>query len=283
MNRFYELSTTVFDPIHSCWEKPKTKQTVAVLQVLAFLLGILGIELNRRGLLPPFLARVTPSHHGYAINLAFTLVLAQEVVDLIFALPCSISKAVGKQFEILCLIMIRNSFKELVNFSEPFTLGPDPTPLYPIIADGVGAVLIFVGLGYYLRINKRSGGGAVRKGAWLYPFVSMKKFLSLLLLLVFLGLAVSVAHDSIQKGSPQPFFDIFYTLLIFCDILIVLISHIYQPAFRYVFRNSGFALCTLVIRLALAAPPIMAPALGVIAIAVAIGLSLAYKAFSDEL
>jgi hypothetical protein len=279
MYSFYELSTNIFDPIHSFWERPKTKQTVAVIQVAAFLLGILGIELNRRGLLPPLLARVTPSHHGYAINLAFTLVLAQEVIDLIFALPCSISKSVGKQFEILCLIMIRNSFKELVHFNEPFVLGEDPSLLYPMIADGVGALLIFLGLSGYLRIHKRT---AVRKRPWLYSFVAMKKFLSLTLLAIFFALALYVGWDSYGKGAPQPFFDVFYTLLIFCDILIVLISHIYQPAFRYVFRNSGFALCTLLIRLALAAPPIMAPILGVVSILVAIGISLAYKSFSEE-
>lgn len=279
MYRFYELSTNIFDPIHSLWERPRTKQTVAIIQVAAFLLGILGIELNRRGLLPPVLARVAPSHHGYAINLAFTLVLAQEVIDLIFALPCSISKSVGKQFEILCLIMIRNSFKELVNFNEPFVLGEDPSLLYPMIADGVGALLIFLGLSGYLRIHKRT---TARKRPWLYPFVAMKKFLSLLLLAVFFGLALFVGWESYVKGAPQPFFDVFYTLLIFCDILIVLISHIYQPAFRYVFRNSGFALCTLLIRLALAAPPIMAPTLGVVSILVAIGISLAYKSFDEE-
>jgi len=278
MQRFYELTNAVFDPIHSFWEKPKTKQTVALIQVAAFLLGILGIELNRRGLLPPALAHLTPNHHAYAINLAFTLVLAQEVVDLIFALPCSISKSVGKQFEILCLIMVRNSFKELVHFNEPFTLTAGLEQIYPIFADGCGALLIFVGLGYYLRIHKKKPAG--RKGPWLYPFVSMKKFMALALLVVFFGLAVQVGLESLRLGEIQPFFTIFYTLLIFCDILIVLISHIYQPSFESVFRNSGFALCTLVIRLALAAPPLLAPVLGVAAIGIAICLSLAYKAFT---
>lgn len=50
------------------------------------------------------------------------------------------------------------------------------------------------------------------------------------------------------------FFQNFYTVLIFSDILLVLIAQCFQPGFRAVFRNSGYALATLLIRLALTAP-----------------------------
>ena len=39
------------------------------------------------------------------------------------------------------------------------------------------------------------------------------------------------------------------------DILVVLIFQCFRPSFQAVFRNSGYALCTLFIRLALATPP----------------------------
>ena len=83
MMTFYEFSTNLFDPLHSFWENPKTRRAVAMSQVAAFCIGLVGIELSRRGLLPPALARLTPTSHFYAINLAFTLVLIATTKPLV--------------------------------------------------------------------------------------------------------------------------------------------------------------------------------------------------------
>jgi hypothetical protein len=66
----------------------------------------------------------------------------------------------------------------------------------------------------------------------------------------------------------------FYTILILSDILVVLISQCYQPSFFAVFRNSGFALSTLIIRIALAAPPFYNVLLGLSAALFAILLTI---------
>jgi hypothetical protein len=278
---FYEFSTMLFDPLHAFWERTATKRAVALIQVVVFLAGVAGIELNRRGLLPPGLSRITPLSHYYAISLAFTLVLIQEVIDLIFILPCSVTKSVGKQFEILCLILIRNAFKELVHFSEPISLSGGYEPVLPLLADGVGALGIYFGLGWYYRLHAARPAGS--KGTSLYAFVAAKKFLSLVLLVVFATLGAEMALANLSTGQPQMFFEVFYTVLIFSDILIVLVSHAYQPGFHAVFRNSGFALVTLLIRLALASPPYVGPGLGITAMAVAVGLTAAYVAFAPSL
>jgi len=281
MMTFYEFSTNLFDPLHSFWEHPQTRRIVAAIQVVAFLVGLVGIELNIRGLLPPELARMTPTSHFYAINLAFTLVLIQEVVDLIFVLPCSVTKSLGKQFEVLCLILLRDAFKELVHLHEPVVLTEAIPVLLPMLADGAGALLVFWGLGlYYRRYRSRT---QQRKGPWLYPFVALKKFLAFGLLLFFLAFGVWVAWSSARDGQVHAFFSVFYTVLIFTDIFIVLLSHTYQPAFRSVFRNSGFALATLLIRFALAAPAYYAPVLGVSAMLFAYGVSVAGDVFEKDM
>ncbi len=80
---------------------------------------------------------------------------------------------------------------------------------------------------------------------------------------------------SILTGKPHAdFFHGFYTLLILTDILVVLISQCYQPSFYAIFRNSGFALSTLIIRFALAAPPFYNVLLGLAAALFAILLTL---------
>jgi hypothetical protein len=66
----------------------------------------------------------------------------------------------------------------------------------------------------------------------------------------------------------------FYTLLILTDVLVVLISQCYQPGFYAVFRNSGFALSTMIIRIALAAPPFYNVLLGIAAALFAILLTV---------
>ena len=58
---------------------------------------------------------------------------------------------------------------------------------------------------------------------------------------------------SIHTGEDMRFFETIYTVLIFADIALVLISQRYMPSFHAVFRNSGFVIGTLMMRLALSA------------------------------
>ncbi len=275
MRNVFEAVTYLFDPLHRFWDAPKTKRTLILIQIAAFLFGLAGIQCNRWGLLPESMAAVTPLNHFYAVKLAFTLVLIQEVVDLVFTLPCSVSKAAAKQFEILALILLRNSFKELTTFSEPIALGDKIEMIYPILADGAGALLIFFGLGLFYRMYESRTGR--KSGTALYRFVAAKKLVSLTLLAAFCGIALHVGISGLTGGEAAPFFTTFYTVLIFSDILLVLISYLHLPSFHIVFRNSGFAVATLLIRLALAADPFYNTLLGVCAMAFALSLALASR------
>lgn len=272
----YELATYVFDPLHAFWENEKTQRSVAGALIACFILALLGIELGRQGLLPEALAAQTPSSHYAAVGIAFTLVLVLEVVSLIFVLPCSFAKSVGKQFEILCLILMRNSFKELVNFPEPITFTGNMTPIYQILSDGLGAFAVFVLLGLYYRIQKPL---PALKPSFKFSYVASKKLVALLLLVMFAGLGIYDFRLMITGLPTFDFFATFYTILIFSDILLVLISQRFLPSFHAVFRNSGFALVTLLIRLALAAPPFYNAALGVSSAGFAVLLTLAYNSF----
>ncbi|WP_421903411.1 hypothetical protein [Maridesulfovibrio sp.] len=272
----YELATYAFDPLHAFWQNERTERAVAGILIGCFLAALLGIELGRQGLLPAAIAAKTPTSHYAAVGIAFTLVLVLEVISFIFVLPCSFSKSVGKQLEILCLILMRNSFKELVNFPEPITFTGNMTPIYQILSDGAGAFVVFVLLGIYYKVQK---SGPTLKPAFKFSYVASKKLVALMLLGLFMGLGAYVFYCS-AKGLPSfDFFSTFYTILIFSDILLVLISQRFLPAFHAVFRNSGFALVTLLIRLALAAPPFYNAALGVASAGFAVLLTLAYNTF----
>jgi hypothetical protein len=249
--------------------------------IVVFLSALVTIELNRHGLLPAEIAAHTPGNHFYAVNLAFTLVLILEVISLIFTLPCSFSKSVGKQFEILSLILLRDAFKELSYFTEPITLGAELTPVYHILGYGFGALAIFALLGVYYRIQpaKKQDMGMPHD---LFRFVAAKKGIALIILGTFVVLGLGNLYNMFAGLAHIDFFPVFYTLLIFTDILVVLISQCFRPSFHAVFRNSGYALSTLFIRLALAAPPMYDVALGIVAALFSIALTLAWtKVFTN--
>ena len=254
MNAVYKWATYVFDPLHHFWERDSTKRAIAGGLVFVFVASLIVIEMRRQGWITGSLAEMIPTSHYMAISLAFTLVLLVEVVSLIFTLPCSISKAVGKQFELLALILLRSAFKTLSEFPEPMTIIGYEEELWIIIADGGGAVAIFALLGVY-RMLRRRLDETVSGGPALFRFVAAKKIVALTILAIFIGMGVKNGLLFLNGQQPFNFFQNFYTVLIFSDILLVLIAQRFLPDFSGVFRNSGFALTTLLIRIALTAPP----------------------------
>ncbi len=273
MNRIFEWATWLFDPLNQFYEHEKVHRKISVLLVIFFLFSLGIIECRRRGLLPDTLAQVVPGNHFYAIGGAFTVILVLEVISLIFVLPCSFSRSVGKQFEILSLILMRNAFKELSHFQEPVTFAGNEQGVLHILSDGFGAVLIFGLLGVYYLLQG-SGGDKGDNIEDLYSFVAAKKGIALLLLAAFLFMGIRSLYGTVLGGRHGDFFHDFYTLLIITDILLVLVAQCFHPTFFAVFRNSGFALSTMIIRFALVAPVYYNVLLGLAAIGLAILMHL---------
>jgi len=283
MNFVYERITFLFDPLHHLWEHEHMHRKISLFLVLFFLAGLLSIEMKRLGLMPASLAGFIPRSHFSAIEMAFTVVLILEVISLIFTLPCSFSRSVGKQFELLALILLRNAFKELSGFPEPISFGGNEEAILRILSDGFGALIIFALLGlYYLIQGKKQDDAMVSTN--LYSFVSAKKGIALLLLVAFASMGLRSGWLTIGGREHSDFLHDFYTLLILADVLVVLISQCFQPGFYAVFRNSGFALATMIIRIALAAPPFFNVLLGVAAAVFAISLTvISRKLFKAQL
>lgn len=272
MTFLYDKITYIFDPLHHLWEHEKMHRKISFGLVLFFLISIIGIELNRQNLLPAAFMSVVPNNHFFAVQAAFTVVLILEVISLVFTIPCSFSRSVGKQFEILILILMRNAFKELSYFPEPITFIGNEQAVLNILYDGFGALLIFALLGYYYSIQARAIDEKMQPTD-LYIFVAAKKGIALVLLSIFIFMGIDSGIATLAGIPHADFFHEFYTLLILTDILVVLISQCFQPSFYAVFRNSGFALSTLIIRLALAAPPLYNALLGLAAALLAILLT----------
>ena len=272
MDNLFARITYIFDPLQTFYEHERLYRKFSIALVFLFLCNLVIIELNRRGLLPGGLAALAPKNHFFAVHAAFTVILVLEVISLIFVLPCSFSRSLGKQFEILSLILIRNAFKELSYFSEPLGYEGNEEKIMHILATGFGALLIFTLLGVYYKIQKRNEED--RQHMDLYGFVASKKAISLLLLISFVSMGAYSTYQSLRGIEHADFLHGFYTQLILTDILIVLVSQCFHPSAKMIFRNSGSALSTLMIRLALVAPVYYNVLLGSAAMVFAILLTL---------
>ncbi len=271
---------TLYDSLEHFWEHRRTERIAANLLIMVFLVSLLLIELSRQSLLPDNFAALLPKSHYYAINIAFSMLLGIEVFGLVFSLASSVSVSVGKQFQILSLILLRQSFEEIVNFSEPLVWEKALNPVLYLISNAIGGLGIFLLLGVYYKLQKhrpitRHSGAATN-------FIASKKIVSLLLLVVFIVIGIINGSKYLNGEIPGDFFSLFYTILIFSDVLLVLISLRYSSTYPIVFRNSGFAVATLVIRLTLTAPPYFNVLLGIGAMVFAIGITVAYNRFDNQ-
>ncbi len=275
INPVYSTINKVFDQVEHAFEGASGQRRIGTLMVLVFIFGITGIQLNRFGLLPAQIAVITPTNHLEAIELVFTLLLVFEVLSLLFSLVYSVSISVGKQVEILSLVLLRDIFKEISNLHEPIIWEEVSGLVLDISALAFGALVIFVILNYYYRqIHQEPLSPDDKETA---SFIIVKKLIALLMMVGFLVILSYNWWFSLFYGEENQTFESFYTLLVFSDILIMLFSMRYGSSYRVAFRNSGFAVSTLLIRVALITPPLYSAMLGVGCALLVLGIRVAYN------
>ncbi|WP_176521571.1 hypothetical protein [Longimonas halophila] len=287
MIRLQKRVARVYDRLEAFWERPASQRHLATLLIVAFAAALCTIEAQRLGWLPNVgLLGQVPTNHFYAIDVAFSLFLVFEVIGLVFGLATSVADTAGKQLEIFSLILLRQSFKELVNFEqEPIEwtleMADAVEAVQLVVVDATGALAIFALVGGFYALQKHQN--ITSSTAELRRFVESKKTLAVALLVIFGGVLLYGGVALMQGNLAYPLFETIFTVFIFSDVLIVLLSLRYGNAYHVVFRNSGFAVATVMIRLALAGPRYIDAALGVGAALFAIGVTLAYNYVSPVL
>jgi len=277
----------LYDRLNRLRNSVRVRGPLTTVLIVFYVGSFAVIEAKRSGWLPSPLFPYVANSHFVSIGIAFYLLVLAELVGLIFSLADSVARSVGKQVEILSLILLRRSFETLSEFDEPIPWGEilsglANSQLTYLIIDAVTALLIFVMVGYYDRIqHKQPISQDSRDQA---GFIDSKKVVALVLLV---GLTIVTARGAVDYlrigGKSSLFFEEVFSLLIFSDVLIVLISLRYSASYRSVFRNSAFALATVLIRLALTAPAPYNALLGLIAGLFTICLTLAYNEFAPTL
>src|SRR5512142_63870 len=262
-------AAAVFDRIDALWESARLRKLVAMVLAATYLLALAAVEASQRGWLPVSFRVRTTHGHFLAVELAVYLLLAYEVVGLVLGLARSVSNAAGKQFEIFSLILLRHSFEEFAYIGEPVVWDAARLPVLRMLSNGFGALAMFVLLGFYYRAQRHLPlTGDARERA---SFVAAKKLVALVLLVLFGWLGLRAAFS-----EGHGFFESFYTVLVLADVFLVFLSLRYSSAYPVVFRNSGLAVATVILRLGLAAPAFYNAALGIAAALFALALTQAY-------
>lgn len=268
-------ASKILDSIEHVWENYVMRRAAGSILVFIYLAMIVIIELNRVSLLPPPLSTVLPRNHFFAVEIAFTVLLFTEVVTLIFGLTRSFSRSIGIQLEILSLILLRDTFKQFTYFSEPLEWEQVAESVIPMIADALGALAIFIIIGLYYRVQKSRPitSDEVDQA----DFIAYKKLIALTLIVVFALVGIIDLMRLVTGRTTYPFFETFYTILIFTDVLMVLLSLRYSISFTVTFRNFSYSIVTIFIRLALIAPTLLAVGMGVGTALFALAITYAYN------
>lgn len=272
LKRFFGFQIEAFDYIEARWEGKTVSKSISNIVVGFFMVGLL------LGLLAYLdIYRISEGFSAFfAIELAFNVLLIFEVLGLIFLIPKSVADAVGKQFEIISLVLLRDAFKEFGHYLGEMTWEPEfLLELLPIISDAFGAILVFLITGLFYKAQKHVR--ITKNQEEQVGFIGIKKLLSIYLTVSFIGLGI---YDVVSAYNNHQFIysiKLFYTLLIFTDVFILLFSLRYTTKYYNLFRYSSFALATIFLRLTLSAPAYYNVLLAVIAGLMVLGVTYIYN------
>ena len=199
-----------------------------------------------------------------AIYTPFSFILIYEVYLLIYYLPKSFTTYISKQYEIMTLIIIRRLFKDLSTLSLKTDWFSSKYALQFTYDLTSSIILFFLIYLFYIQSKKQFPEpklNTLQKVA-ITRFIATKKIIASFLVPIFLILAIySLTSWVLNVISPDMndvnsfvninniFFEHFFTVLIFADVLILLFSFYITDDFHKVIRNSGFIISTILIRL----------------------------------
>ena len=193
-----------------------------------------------------------------AIYTPFSIILYYEIFLLIYFLPRSFTTSILKQFEIISLIIIRRIFYDIPKLdldSGNWFNNPDNLQItYDLICILILFFLIYLFNLVKSRIENKKGNKSITK------FIDSKKIISIALIPVMICLFIigiynwySIGMDSNFASSfyyvNEVFYNTFFSILIIADVFILLLSFLYTERYSQIMRNTGFIICTILIRL----------------------------------
>ncbi len=276
--------------------KKRSERIIINIAIVSFVLHLAIIALNDLNLLGSTFSGDLFTNPISAIYTPFSFILIYEVYLLIYYLPKSMTIYIGKQYEIIMLIVIRRLYKDLSNISlkgDWFESAENLQFIYDIIA----TIILFLLIHLFYKMNKfrvRKLMKLTETKPELIRFVRFKRALAVLLVPAFIVIALFNIFDwaihvtELQSGLTKGldinavFFDDFFTVLILVDVLLVLFSFAHTDRFNKVIRNSGFVISTILVKLSFSVTGLQNVVLIISAVAFGVIILWIHKLFEQN-
>ena len=223
-----------------------------------------------------------------ALYTPFSFILIYEAFLLIYYIPRSFTTAVGKQYEIISLIVIRKIFGDipLIDLDANWIENSNNIQL---IYDLTGILIIFFLIYLFRRTKKNLPVKSVSEK--LDRFIASKKLVSIVLIPILFGICTvsflswfngAFINESFDQNLNYLFFNEFFTLLILVDVFILLLSFQYTERYSQLIRNTGFIISTILLRLSFSASGLTSILLIISGIIFGLLILLIYNAIEKE-
>lgn len=278
------------EPFKTNFEKFIVYSAIASFVIHLIFIGLVDFEVIDSGAFEELF--ISPLSSIYT---PFSIILIYEVYLLVFYIPKSITNYIGKQYEIITLILIRKLFYDLskLKFSEDwFSISGD----LEFTIDIISTLVLFALILAFYSINKQLKSKSKALTLKTKKYIKIKQLLASILVPLIAVIAVYSFVTWFQELSVQPdqisdsiksvnnvFFDEFFTILIIVDVLLLLVSFLQTDEFSRVIRNSGFIISTILIKLSFSANGILNAILIVVAVSFGVLILLIYKHYQSRL
>jgi hypothetical protein len=265
------------------------EKNILYLASLGFILHLIIIILNNYNYIELSIVGTNLfSNPISALYTPFSFILVYEAFLLVYYIPRSFTTAVGKQYQIMSLIVIRKIFKDipLVDLNANWLTNTNNLQL---IYDLLGVLIIFFLIFLFRKTKEKLPIKPVSEK--LDRFIASKKLVSIVLLPTLLFVCLfSFANwfngvfvlETFDGNLNNLFFNEFFTILILADVFILLLSFQYTERYSQLIRNTGFIISTILLRLSFSASGLSSIVLIISGILFGLIILLIYNAIEKE-
>jgi hypothetical protein len=257
MNSLLQYSGNYFDKHFNAKSVRKVELLILRVAVFAFLFHLIIIFLGNNFIYFKNL------QHSYlkAIYTPFSFILFYEVFLLVIIIPKSISEFIGKQFEVITLITLRSFFHDIADLDLKNSININNPEFISLLYDLIASLIMLSLTILYYKIYQNNRKSEIVNE--LNNFINIKKLVSLSMILILFLLSISsffvwgkdmLGALALKQDYPNPntvFYADFFSIMIFVDVLLLIISFIYHFSFFTIFRNASFIITTILIRMSL--------------------------------
>ena len=252
-----KIGSKIFDGIFSENNRKKIESFTIWSASIGFIFHLSLVLLNNNSIIDVGNESMLLTNPISAIYTPVSIILSYEIFLLIFYLPRSFTTSILKQFEIISLIVIRRIFYDIPKLDLGSNNWFENADNLQITYDLICILILFflIYLFNYVKSNID-----IKKTKNIDKFIDSKKIISVLLIPVMIVLFIIGIYNWYSIGIStnfassfyyvnEVFYNTFFSILIIADVFILLLSFLYTERYSQIMRNTGFIICTILIRL----------------------------------